>query len=42
MTRGGKGMVQKPPIQTENEACFYIIQEERFVDLNLYQVGCKQ
>ena len=35
-------MVQKPPIQTENEACFYIVQDERFVDLNLYQVGCKQ
>lgn len=35
-------MVQKPPIQTENEACSYIVQDERFVDLNLYQVGCKQ
>lgn len=32
-------MELKPPIQTESKVRFYVFQDERFVDLNLYQYG---
>ena len=32
-------MTNKESIYTENKIKFYVFQDERFVDLNLYQFG---